>query len=128
MIRVLLFYHCFLILAYEYKIRQNNQIKAVLVDIEEGVIGEMMRGPLGSLFDHNQLVSSVSGSGNNWCALVLLAHLHRATAHCGYGHKYREQLSDVVRRAAESCDALQCFFILHSLDGGLLIHCSFYCL
>ena len=49
-------------------------MKAVLVDMEEGVIGEMVRGPLSSLFDHNQLISSVSGSGNNWSALCLFAN------------------------------------------------------
>ena len=69
---MLMNYKCFLI--YELNIRQNNLTKAVLVDMEEGVIGEMKRGPLGSLFDHNQLISSVSGSGNNWSALRLVAN------------------------------------------------------
>lgn len=51
---------------YKICVDKPTLIKAVLVDMEEGVISEMMRGPLGSLFDHNQLISSVSGSGNNW--------------------------------------------------------------
>ena len=40
--------------------------QAVLVDMEEGVVGEMLRGPLGEVFDHQQLITGVSGSGNNW--------------------------------------------------------------
>lgn len=40
-----------------------------------------------------------------------------------YGSQYHEQLSDVIRRAAEFCDCLQCFFVLHSMGGG---KCGFY--
>ena len=35
-----------------------------------------------------------------------------------YGMKYRDELTEVVRRAAEQCDCLQCFFIIHSMGGG----------
>ena len=37
-----------------------------------------------------------------------------------YGPQYREQLSDIIRRAAEFCDCLQCFFLIHSMGGGTL--------
>ncbi len=40
--------------------------QAVLVDMEEGVLNEVMRGPLAELFDANTFVRDVSGSGNNW--------------------------------------------------------------
>ncbi|CEM27733.1 unnamed protein product [Vitrella brassicaformis CCMP3155] len=40
--------------------------RAVLVDMEEGVVNELMRGPLRDLFDSRQLITDVSGSGNNW--------------------------------------------------------------
>ncbi len=40
--------------------------QAVLVDMEEGVVGEVLRGPLGEIFDHQKLITDVSGSGNNW--------------------------------------------------------------
>ncbi len=48
--------------------------QAVLIDMEEGVVGELLRGPLGEVFDHQQLITDVSGSGNNWLneKLVLL--------------------------------------------------------
>ncbi|KAL1254298.1 hypothetical protein QQF64_016527, partial [Cirrhinus molitorella] len=39
--------------------------RAVLVDMEEGVLGEILQGPLRSLFSSTQLISDVSGSGNN---------------------------------------------------------------
>lgn len=41
-------------------------LQAVLVDMEEGVLGEILQGPLRSLFNSTQLISDVSGSGNNW--------------------------------------------------------------
>ena len=44
----------------------------------------------------------------------------RATGHHEYGPKYHEQIIECVRRSAEHCDCLQCFFILHSMGGGTL--------
>ena len=41
-------------------------LQAVLVDMEEGVVSEMMKGPLRDVFDFRQLITDVSGSGNNW--------------------------------------------------------------
>lgn len=35
-----------------------------------------------------------------------------------YGPKYRDDIMESVRRAAEMCDSLQCFLLLHSLGGG----------
>ncbi len=35
-----------------------------------------------------------------------------------YGSAYREQIVDKLRRAAEHCDCLQCFFLVHSMGGG----------
>jgi len=34
--------------------------------MEEGVVSEIMKGPLRDVFDHRQLITDVSGSGNNW--------------------------------------------------------------
>ncbi|XP_072550551.1 tubulin epsilon chain isoform X2 [Salminus brasiliensis] len=81
--------------------------RAVLVDMEEGVLSEVLQGPLRQLFSSTQLISDVSGSGNNW-----------AVGHHSYGSVYREQIVEQVRRAAEQCDCLQCFFIIHSMGGG----------
>ena len=81
--------------------------RAVLVDMEEGVVNRVSKGPLGGLFDSTEFVTDVSGAGNNWAY---------GYAHCGplYGERVMEQ----VRRQAERCDSLQSFFLLHSIGGG----------
>lgn len=38
--------------------------------------------------------------------------------HWTFGSAYREQIVDQLRRAAEHCDCLQCFFLIHSMGGG----------
>lgn len=65
---------------------QALRARAVLVDMEEGVVGGVLRGPLGELFDSRQLLTDCSGAGNNW------AH--------GFGHygpQYHDQLLDTFR-------------------------------
>ena len=88
------------------KIR-SLKARAVLVDMEESVVNEMLRGQLGEIFDCRQNLTSISGSGNNW-----------AVGHLMYGDMYSEQIADCIRRAAEECDCLQTFFLLHSMGGG----------
>ena len=44
----------------------SSNTQAVLVDMEEGVVSELLGGPLGEVFDNQQLLTDVSGSGNNW--------------------------------------------------------------
>uniref|UniRef100_A0A8C9WP87 Tubulin epsilon 1 n=1 Tax=Scleropages formosus TaxID=113540 RepID=A0A8C9WP87_SCLFO len=80
---------------------------AVLIDMEEGVVNEILQGPLRDVFDSTQLVTDVSGSGNNW-----------AVGHKVYGPACRDHVVEKVRRAAEHCDSLQCFFLIHSMGGG----------
>jgi tubulin epsilon len=81
--------------------------RAVLIDMEEGVINENLKGPLGDIFDTRQMITSVSGSGNNW-----------AVGHLTYGTQYKESILETVRQAAEKCDCLQSFLIMHSIGGG----------
>ncbi|KAE8602665.1 hypothetical protein XENTR_v10014076 [Xenopus tropicalis] len=81
--------------------------RAVLIDMEEGVVNEILQGPLRDLFDSKQLITDVSGSGNNW-----------AVGHKLYGGQYREHIVENLRRTAEQCDCLQCFFVIHSMGGG----------
>lgn len=40
--------------------------QALLIDMEEGVVNEILQGPLRDVFDSKQLITDVSGSGNNW--------------------------------------------------------------
>eukprot|EP00939_MAST-03C_sp_MAST-3C-sp1_P004167 g4167.t1 len=82
--------------------------RAVLIDMEEGVVNRVMRSPLGSLFKGEaQTITAPSGAGNNW-----------AYGHMVYGPQYEKQIMERVRRQAEACDSLQSFFVLHSLGGG----------
>ncbi|KAI6654095.1 hypothetical protein LOD99_2941 [Oopsacas minuta] len=81
--------------------------RAVLVDMEEGVVNNLISSPLGDLFDSRQLMTDVSGSGNNW-----------AVGHYMYGDKYKEKIFDIVRHETEKCDCLQSFFVFHSMGGG----------
>ncbi|GIL43207.1 hypothetical protein Vafri_1011 [Volvox africanus] len=81
--------------------------RSVIVDMECGVINEMLKGPLGEVLDTRQLVSDVSGAGNNW------AHGHHV-----YGPQYHDAILDKIRLTTEDCDSLQSFMLLHSLGGG----------
>ncbi|NXR17897.1 TBE protein, partial [Cinclus mexicanus] len=81
--------------------------RALLIDMEEGVVNEILQGPLRDVFDSKQLITDVSGSGNNW-----------AVGHKIYGCQYRENIVEKLRKTAEHCDCLQCFFIIHSMGGG----------
>lgn len=81
--------------------------RSIIVDTEEGVINEMLKGPLGEVLDTTQMISDVSGAGNNW------AHGHNV-----YGPQYHEQLLEKIQRCVEECDSLQSFLLLHSLGGG----------
>lgn len=88
------------------KIR-HLRARAVLIDTEEGVVNEIMKGPLSEVFDHRQYVTDVSGAGNNWA----VGHMH-------YGEKYADSIRELVRKNAEPCDSLESFFIMHSMGGG----------
>jgi tubulin epsilon len=88
------------------KIR-SLRARAVLIDTEEGVVNEIMKGPLNEVFDHRQYITDVSGAGNNW-----------AVGHMYYGEKYKDSIRELVRKNAEHCDSLESFFIMHSMGGG----------
>lgn len=45
--------------------QQSLKARAVLIDMEEGVINELLKSPLKHIFNSKQLVTDVSGSGNN---------------------------------------------------------------
>ncbi|KAF8821585.1 putative tubulin [Cardiosporidium cionae] len=86
---------------------KSLRARAVLIDMEEGAINELLRGKMGDLFDSRQLITDTSGSGNNW-----------AYGHEMYGPKHREAILESIRCLVEHCDSLQSFLLLHSLGGG----------
>ncbi|MEW5303364.1 MAG: hypothetical protein WDW38_001690 [Sanguina aurantia] len=81
--------------------------RSVIVDMECGVINEMLKGPLGDVLDTSQLISDVSGAGNNW------AHGHHV-----YGPQYHDAILEKIRATVEACESLQSFLLLHSIGGG----------
>ena len=81
--------------------------RSVAVDMEEGVLNNMLRSEVGCLFDASQIVSSISGAGNNW-----------AHGHYGYGYDYGQEIMNAIRKRAEECHSLQCFILTHSMGGG----------
>ena len=87
--------------------QMDMKARALLIDMEQGPLQETMRSPLGALFDQTQMVSDVSGSGNNF-----------AHGHYMYGPKYRSAFEEGLRKNAEHCDSLQTFMVMHSLGGG----------
>eukprot|EP01001_Neometanema_parovale_P004448 NODE_1628_length_1657_cov_114.443937_g1549_i0.p1 GENE.NODE_1628_length_1657_cov_114.443937_g1549_i0~~NODE_1628_length_1657_cov_114.443937_g1549_i0.p1 ORF type:complete len:486 (-),score=68.65 NODE_1628_length_1657_cov_114.443937_g1549_i0:105-1562(-) len=86
---------------------QQLKARAVNIDMEEGPLASIMRGPLSNLFDPGHFISDVGGCGNNW-----------AVGFCDYGPKYRDDILNSVRQQAEHCDSLQTFLLTHSLGGG----------
>lgn len=81
--------------------------RAVLLDMEEGVVSQLLRSPIGPMFDTHMRLTDVSGAGNNW-----------ACGYAEYGPRYRDGAMDMVRRSLEACDSPQAFLMLHSLGGG----------
>ena len=88
--------------------KDTPKARAVLVDMEEGVINSIMREKkYADMFDKRLQVTDVSGSGNNWA--------------CGfyeYGKSHGKKIRHAIRKAAEDCDCLESFFLLHSVGGG----------
>ena len=81
--------------------------RAVLFDLEPGVIDAVRASPLGELFRPDNLVNQNAGAGNNW-----------AKGHYTEGAELIDAVLDVVRKEAEGCDCLQGFTMTHSLGGG----------
>jgi len=81
--------------------------RAILVDLEPGTMDACKASTYGALFRPDNFVYGQSGAGNNW-----------AKGHYTEGAELIDQVLDVVRKEAESCDCLQGFQIAHSLGGG----------
>jgi tubulin beta len=81
--------------------------RAILVDLEPGTMDSVRAGQYGQLFRPDNFVFGQSGAGNNW-----------AKGYYTEGQELAEPILDVIRKEAESCDALQGFQLVHSLGGG----------
>ena len=81
--------------------------RAVLVDMEEGVLAQLLKGKHSRLFQHCSLVKDAPGSGNNW-----------AHGHFEHWKAHGARLEDHVRQSLEACDSPGTLLFLHSLSGG----------
>ena len=79
--------------------------RAVLIDSEEGVVSQLLRGPQRALIDPRAAVLDVSGAGNNW-----------AHGYAVYGPHHGPRVMERVRLALEACDSPQAFLLLQ--EGG----------
>lgn len=75
--------------------------RAVLVDMEEGVVSQVLSGPLRDLFDESQVITDVSGSGNNWCGRRAL-RCGGSQADAGRAARRRRALSCSTKASARS--------------------------
>ena len=82
--------------------------RAVLVDMEEGVVSHMLRSPLAELFDRRLILTDISGAGNNW------AHGHEV-----YGPQHRGSLLERVRRAVGDVEGAEARLQRGRPDGQL---------
>jgi tubulin beta len=100
--------HCSLCKVYFNEAQGGKYVpRAVIVDLEPGVLDNIKAGPQAALFRPDNMIFAQSGAGNNW-----------AKGHYTEGAELVESVMDVLRREAEGCDALQGFQLCHSLGGG----------
>ena len=81
--------------------------RAVLTDLEPGVLEYIRASPNGRLFRPDNFIYGTNGAGNNW-----------AKGHYTDGTDLLESLLDTIHREVEACDVLQGFQLSHSLGGG----------
>lgn len=85
----------------------NIKARSIIVDTEEGVINQIMKGKNAHLFDELNIIKNVSGAGNNW-----------GHGYGEYGPEHHDELMDKIRREVEEASSLQCFLMFHSIGGG----------
>ncbi|XP_022245444.1 tubulin beta-4B chain-like [Limulus polyphemus] len=81
--------------------------RAILVDLEPGVLDSIRSGSIGQLFRPDNFIFGNNGASNNW-----------AKGFYTDGAELIDTVLDVIRKEAESCDCVQGFQLTHSLGGG----------
>ncbi|OAG31229.1 tubulin alpha [Nematocida displodere] len=85
----------------------NMVPRAVMVDLEPGVIDTIKMSEYSSLYHPSQLISGKEDAANNY-----------ARGHYTVGKSIIEPTLEQIRRLVDNCDSLQGFFIFHSFGGG----------
>lgn len=81
--------------------------RAILMDLEPGTLDSVKSSTYGGLFRPDNFIFGQSGAGNNW-----------AKGHYTEGAELIDNVLELVRKEAESCECLQGFQVTHSLGGG----------
>lgn len=90
------------------KVRDGKYVpRAVLVDLEPGVIARIEGGDMSQLFDESCIIRKLPGAANNW-----------ARGYNVEGERIIDQVMNVIDSAVEKTKALQGFLITHSIGGG----------
>jgi tubulin beta len=91
-----------------HKVRDGKYVpRAVLVDLEPGVIHRIENGDMSQLFDEGSIVRKIPGAANNW-----------ARGYHTEGEKVIDQVMNVIDAAVEKTKGLQGFLLTHSVGGG----------
>ena len=91
-----------------HKVREGKYIpRAVLVDLEPGVIARIEGGDMAQLFDEGSIVRKIPGAANNW-----------ARGYNVEGERIIDQIMNVIDAAVEKTKSLQGFLLTHSIGGG----------
>jgi tubulin beta len=81
--------------------------RAILVDLEPGVIDSVRAAPIGQLFRPDNMIFGQSGAGNCY-----------AKGYYTEGAEIVDEAMDAIRKEAENTDCLQGFQMTHSLGCG----------
>jgi len=81
--------------------------RAVMIDLEPTVIGQVRTGKYRALFHPEQLITGKEDAANNY-----------ARGHYTIGKDLVDLGLDRIRRLADACTGLQGFLVFHSVGGG----------
>lgn len=91
-----------------HKVNDSKYVpRAVLVDLEPGVISRIEGGDMGDLFDQGNIVKKLPGAANNW-----------ARGYHVEGERIIDQVMNVIDAAVDKTESLQGFIVTHSIGGG----------
>lgn len=91
-----------------HKVREGKYVpRAVLVDLEPGVIARIESGEMSELFDEGSIIRKLPGAANNW-----------ARGYNVEGERVIDQIMNTIDSAVEKTKSLQGFLITHSIGGG----------
>jgi tubulin/FtsZ family protein/tubulin-like protein len=91
-----------------HKARENKfDPRAVLVDLEPGVIARIESGEMQDLFDQGSIIRKLPGAANNW-----------ARGYHVEGERTIDQVMNTIDAAVAKTKSLQGFLLTHSIGGG----------